>query len=171
MRWQLPIVWLTGSAVTGTLAVLMTHDRPDGLPFTPLVRLSGQEVLSLILLVAALFLSLFALAWRTIEATWLHHRDGRSAILWTILVGGAGLVGWGFAAVVTFDAGFTPTAQLVLAYLGGGLPFTLVAAMLARPVLLNGAAALLTATAVVTGLALMRSPILTLVDYLLLLVG
>jgi hypothetical protein len=32
---------------------------------------------------------------------WLPHGDPRSVVLWTLLVGGAGLGGWGFAAVVT----------------------------------------------------------------------
>jgi hypothetical protein len=92
-------------------------------------------------------------------------------MLWPILVGGGGLAGWGFAAAVTFNAGFPLAAQLLLACLVGGLPFTLVAAMLVRPVVVNAAAAMVTAIAVLTGMVLIPSPIQTCLAYLQLLVG
>jgi hypothetical protein len=165
MRWQLPIVWLVSSVVTGTIAVLFTTGR-GYLPFKPLTFLGGPAALTLVVLVAAFVLALFALGWRTIGETWLRWQDPRSAMLWTILVAGGGFVGWGFAAAVTLDAGFSLTAQLILAYTCGGLPFTLVAGMLARPWRVNMVAAALTVVALVTGLTMMETPLLTLVMYL-----
>jgi hypothetical protein len=166
MRWQLAGTWLIGSAVTGTIAVLFTTDRGTA-PFHSLAELTGSGAVTLVVLVGALFLALFALAWRTVDATWLHHRDPRSALLWPILVGGGGLAGWGFAAMVTFEADFGLTTQLVLAYTCGGLPFTLVAAMLARPWRLNVVAAMLTAVALLVGLVMLDGPLpSTLVVYL-----
>jgi hypothetical protein len=162
VRWQLPIVWLIGSLITGTIAVL--HAPDDGL--VPLIMLSREQLFTLVVLVGALFIGLFAVGWRTIEATWLRWQDTRSVILWASLVGGAGLAGWGFAAVVTFDAGFPLTTQLILAYTCGGLPFTLVAGMLARPVRVNIAAVVLTFVAGLTGLAIMDAPLPTLAWYL-----
>jgi hypothetical protein len=170
MRWQLPIVWLVSSVVTGTIAVLLSADRAD-FPIKPLMYLSGPEALTLVVLVGVLVLALFALGWRTIEGTWLRWQDPRSAILWTILVAGAGFLGWGFAAVVTFDAHFPLTVQLIFAYTCGGLPFTLVAGMLARPWQVNTAAAVVTVIAVLVGLTLMESPLTTLVLYLEYFVG
>jgi hypothetical protein len=117
-------------------------------------------------LVGALFLALFALGWRTATATWLRWGDPRSVLLWTLLVGAAGLGGWAFAAAVTFEQGFSLTTQLVLAYTCGGLPFTLVAGMLARPWKLNVAAAVLTAIALLTGWLMLDYPLATLVQYL-----
>jgi hypothetical protein len=169
MRLQLAGTWLIGSAVTGTIAVLLTHDR-DGLPFTPLLMLSGLELLALLLLGATLFLALFALGWRTIGASWLPDQP-RAVVLWASLVGGAGLGGWAYAAGVTFAADFSLTAQLILAYTAGGFPFTLLAAMLARPPKLNIAAAALTVVAVLIGLAVMDMPLWTLIQYLNLLVA
>jgi hypothetical protein len=169
MRWQLAGTWFTGSAVMGTIAVLLTAGRDD-LPFRPLAILPGITLFALFVLVAALFVALFALGLRTEDATWLPN-DTRAAILWTVVVGGGGLIGWGFAAAVTFDAGFDLRAQLILAYLGGGLPFALVAAMLTRPVRINGIAAALTAIAVLVGAALMDAPIQSCIRYLSLLLG
>jgi hypothetical protein len=60
---------------------------------------------------------------------------------------------------------------LLLAYFGGGLPFALVAAMLTRPVRVNGIAAALTAIAVLVGAALMDAPIQSCIRYLSLLFG
>lgn len=164
MRSQLGGTWLIGSLVTGTMAVLLTHDRGD-LPVKPLITLSVGELAAVLLLGATIFLALFVLGWRTIDASWLPDQP-RAVVLWTSLVGGGGLAGWGFAAVVTFAEGFSLTAQLVLAYTAGGFPFTLMAAMLARPPKLNIAAALLSAIALLTGLVLMDAPIQTLVLYL-----
>ena len=169
MRWQLAGTWLIGSVVTGTLAVLATTGRGD-LPFRPLATYSGSAMLTLVVLVAALFLALLALGWRTEDATWLPNQP-RAAILWTILVGGGGLVGWAFAAAVTFASEYSLTTQLILAYTGGGLPFALIAAMLVRPPRVNLAAAALTVVALGTGWLLMSAPVETLLYYLGLLFG
>jgi hypothetical protein len=164
MRWQLPCTWLVGSSVTGTIAILFTTDR-GAQPFRSLAELFEDGVWpTLVVLVGALFLALFALAWRTRDAMWLRRDDPRSALLWPILVGGGGLVGWGFAAVVTFEADFSLATQLVLAYTCGGLPFTLVAAMLARPWRLNVVAAVLTAIAVLVGLVMLDGPVLPILN-------
>jgi len=157
MKWQLAGTWLIGSVVTGTIAVLATAGRDRDLPFRPLALYSGSAMFTLVILVGALFLALLALGWRTEDATWLPNQP-RAAILWTILVGGGGLAGWAFAAAVTFDSEFSLTAQLILAYVAGGLPFTLVAAMLLRPPKVNLAAAAVTVVALGTGWLLMTPP-------------
>jgi hypothetical protein len=153
----------------GTIAVLLTATA-DRLPFSPLVMLPAGLLVLLVFLVVVLFAALFVLGWRTQEVTWLGA-DPRVAMLWPVLVGGGGLAGWGFAAVVTFETGFSLTAQLLLAYLCGGLPFTLVAAMLARPVRVNLVAAMVTTAAVIAGMVMMPAPIQTCVDYLRLLLA
>jgi hypothetical protein len=165
MRWQLLGTWLIGSLVGGTMALLLHTSSPD-MPVTPLVLLSGAEFLTLVVLVGGLSIGLFALGWRTIEATWLRWQDPRSAVLWATLVASVGFAGWGFAGVVTFEAGFSFTTQLILAYTCGGLPFTLVAALLARPWRVNAVAFAVTIVAVLTGFALMDAPLQTLVLYL-----
>jgi len=170
MRWQLPIVWLVGSVVTGTIAVLLATGVPE-FPLKPLPYLSRFEALTLVVLVVVLVFALYALGWYTIRATWLRWQDPRSVVLWTILVTGGGFLGWGFAAAVTFESGFSLTAQLVLAYTCGGLPFTLIAGMLARPWQLNATAAMVTAIALLAGLTMMETPLQTLVLYLQYLVG
>lgn len=170
MRWQIPLVWLISSVATGTIAVLLTTGH-DALPIKPLFLLGAGEMLAVIVLVSGLVLALFAVGWRTIEGSWLRWSDPRSVILWTILVAGGGFAGWGFAAVVTFESGFSLVAQLILAYTCGGLPFALVAGMLARPWRLNVAALVVTAIAVLTGLTLMPHPLQTLVEYLQYMVG
>jgi hypothetical protein len=164
MKWQLAGTWLISSLVTGTIAVLATADRGN-LPFRPLALYPGSAMFTLFVLVGALFLALLALGWRTEDATWLPNQP-RAAILWTILVGGGGLAGWAFAAAVTFDSEFSLTAQLILAYVAGGLPFTLVAAMLLRPSRVNLAAAVVTVVALGTGWLLMTAPVESLLFYL-----
>jgi hypothetical protein len=170
MRGQLALVWLIGSVVTGTIALLLSTGREE-LPIKPLFLLGGLEVLALVGLVSALFLALFLVGWRTVTATWLRWQDPRSVILWTLLVGVVGLAGWGFAAVVTFEEGFSRVRQLLLAYTCGGLPFALVAAMLTRRWQVNSAAAAAAGLLVLTGLAMMPAPLQTLVLYLQVLVG
>lgn len=170
MRWQIPLVWLISSLATGTVAVLLTTGR-DALPVKPLFLLGAGEMVAVVLLVSALVLALFVVGWRTIEGSWLRWSDPRSVILWTILVAGGGFAGWGFAAVVTFESGFSLVAQLVLAYTCGGLPFALIAGMLARPWQLNAASLVITVVAVLVGLTLMPSPLQTLVEYLRYMVG
>jgi hypothetical protein len=169
VKWQLGGTWLAGSAAMGTVALVLMARR-DGLPFRPLFTLSGASLFLLLALVAAMFVALFAIAWRTEDATWLPN-DARAAVLWTIVVGGGGLVGWGFAAAVTFDAGFGLAAQLILAYLGGGLPFALIAGMLAKPVRVNGIAVVLTVIALLAGAVLMDSPVGSCIRYLSFLFG
>lgn len=149
---QLAGAWIAGSVLLGTVALVLTSDA-NALPFSPLDTLTPGALLGVLLLAAALFLALFVLYWRTSEASWLP--DGaRPAILWSILVGAGGLVGWGFAAAVTFGAEFPVEAQLALAYLAGGLPFALIAAMLQHPPVVNATAVAVTIAALGIGYAL-----------------
>ena len=166
---QLGLIWLAGSAVTGTIAVLFTSDT-GGLPFRPLAQLSNQSQFTLAVLLFALGVATLAIGWRTQDASWLPN-GGRGVLLWTILVAGGGLGGWGFAAAVTFYAEFTTTAQLVLAYACGGLPFALIAGLLAKPKRMNMAAAGLTAIAVLIGLVLLDGRPSILVLYLQMMFG
>jgi len=148
---QLAGAWLCGSVLMGTVAwgflsaqvtAVPTatqlsayapcpgHGAPCAYPsFFQLMPLARLAVLTLL---ALLFVALAVLSKWTAGASWLTG-DARARLLWVLLVGGGGLIGWSYAAVVTFAAGFGSTAQLILAYLGGGLPFALVAGMLLRP--------------------------------------
>jgi hypothetical protein len=160
MARQLAGAWILGSALMGTVALLflnagnMVARQPSanvvipgcplpargfGCPSPSLFALTPVERLAVFALVSALFVSLGLLGWRTAAASWLTG-DPRARLLWTVLVGTGGLVGWGYAAVVTFAAGFSPATQILLAYLAGGLPFALVAGMLLRPWRANVAA-------------------------------
>lgn len=132
---QLVGVWVIGSVLTGTLAVLFTLDRGPW-PIQPLAALPTLSLLGVFGLVAALFAALGLLVWGSPGASWLPE-TGRGRTLWVVLVAVAGLAGWGFAAAVTFAAGFSLDTQLLLAYLSGGLPFTLVATWLLRSVAAN----------------------------------
>jgi hypothetical protein len=164
MRSQLLGTWLIGSLVGGTVALLL--HAGEGRLVKPLLTLSGAELVALVALVGALAVGMFALGWRTIGVTWLRWQDPRSAVLWAALVSAVGFAGWGFAAVVTFEARFSMPAQLILAYTCGGLPFTLVAGLLARPWRINAVALVLSLVAVLTGAAMMDAPLQTLVLYL-----
>jgi hypothetical protein len=166
---QLGLTWLVGSAITGTLAVLFTHDT-DGLPFWPLEMLSSGSLFTLGVLLFALGVATLAIGWRTQHASWLPN-GGRGVLLWTILVAGGGLAGWGYAAAVTFYAEFTTTGQLVLAYTCGGLPFALIAGLLAKPKRMNLAAAALTAIAFLTGFVLLEGRLSILTLYLQMMFG
>lgn len=166
---QLGLTWLAGSAITGTLAVLFTHDT-DGFPFLPLEMLSPGSLFTLAVLLFALGVATLAIGWRTQHASWLPN-GGRGVLLWTILVAGGGLAGWGYAAAVTFYAEFAPTAQLVLAYTCGGLPFALVAGLLAKPKRMNMAAAFLTAVALLIGFVLLEGRPSILILYLQMMFG
>lgn len=129
---QLLGVWVIGSVLTGTLAVLLTIDRGSRRvqPLAELTVLSAVGVLGvLVALVAALGL----LAWGTPGVTWLPE-TGRGRGLWVVVVAGGGLAGWAFAAAVTFAIRLPLDVQLLLGYVAGGLPFTVVAAVLLRPV-------------------------------------
>jgi hypothetical protein len=166
---QLGLTWLAGSAITGTLAVLFTHDT-GGFPFLPLEMLSPGSLFTLAVLLFALGVATLAIGWRTQHASWLPN-GGRGVLLWTILVAGGGLAGWGYAAAVTFYAEFAPTAQLVLAYTCGGLPFALVAGLLAKPKRMNMAAAFLTAVALLIGFVLLEGRPSILILYLQMMFG
>jgi hypothetical protein len=164
---QLGLTWLVGSAITGTIAVLFTR---GGLPFRPLALLSPSALFTLAVLLFALGLATLAIGWRTQDASWLPN-GGRGVLLWTILVAGGGLGGWGFAAAVTFHAEFTTTTQLVLAYTCGGLPFAMITGLLAKPKRMNLAAAMLTAIALLIGFVLLDGRPAILVLYLQMMFG
>lgn len=70
---------------------------------------------------------------------------------WAVLVDGIGLAGWFFAATVGFAVGFTPMTLRLLAFLPGGLPFALAAALLQRPWPINLAAAAAAAGLLISG--------------------
>lgn len=146
---QLAAVWAVGSVLMGTLAVLFTLDR-GALPLRPLSMLSGLTLAGVVGLGVALVTALGLLAWGTPGASWLPETP-RGRVLWVVLVAGGGLVGCGYLAAVTFAVGQSLDGQLVLAYIAGGLPFALVAAMLLRPVLANVAAVVLTGVLLVVG--------------------
>ena len=148
---QLTGAWLCGSVLMGTVAwgflsAQVTavpaatqlsayapcpgHGAPCAYPsFFQLMPLARLGVLTL---VALLFVALAVLGRLTAGASWLTG-DARARLTWALLVGVGGLLGWSYAAVVTFAAGFGSAAQLALAYTAGGLPFALVAGMLLRP--------------------------------------
>lgn len=146
---QLVGVWVIGSVLTGTLAVLFTIDR-GALPIQPLAALPALSLLGVLGLVAALFAALGLLVWGTPGTTWLPE-TWRGRALWAVLVAVAGLAGWAFAAAVSFAADFSLATQLLLAYTAGGLPFTLVATMLLRPVAANVAGAVSSALLLLVG--------------------
>ena len=179
---QVAVAWACGSVFMGTAAVLFlaaenpvvvepVQGRSPSICPGPIIlgqcgsgpspfEVTPVERLGVFALVAALFVALGILAWRTAAATWLAG-DTRSRLLWTAVVGVGGLAGWSFAAVVTFDVGFGSTTQLILAYTCGGLPFALVAGMLLRPWRANVAALALSAGLVAAGLVMAagRSPV------------
>ena len=172
---QVAVAWACGSVFMGTVAVLfVAAENPVVVqpvqgrsPFIcpgPIILgqcgsspspfdLTPVERLGVFALVAALFVALWMLVWRTAAGTWLAG-DTRSRLLWAAVVGVGGLAGWSFAAVVTFDVGFGSTTQLILAYTCGGLPFALVAGMLLRPWRANVAALAVSAGLVAAGLVM-----------------
>lgn len=149
---QLVGTWVVGSATTGTLAVLFTIER-DG-QVSPVDALAPLSLLGVLGMLAALFAALGLLAWGTVEVTWLPATP-RGGALWTVLVGCVGLGGWGYAAAATFAGEFPLAVQLVLAYVAGGLPFTLVAAMLLRPPRVNAVAVGAAVVLVIVGAVVM----------------
>lgn len=177
---QLGYAWITGSVTLGTVALIVLRAKPvlpvlpvtppPRSPFTPL-PLPGQPVsapfppfalmpgwaqVSILTLLAALGIGLLVVGWRTIGVSWLPE-TARGRLLWALITGIAGLAAWFFAATVTFGAGFGPNAQIVLGYLGGGLPFALIAAMLLRPLAVNLWAAGLSAILVAAGFILVAA--------------
>jgi hypothetical protein len=166
LAWQFGGSWALGSALMGTVAVIYLRAAsppPPNLPVLPDAGVPSPDLLSalarlgIFLLVVALFVMLGMLGWRTADACWLAG-DGRARLLWTLLVGAGGLLGWSFAAVVTFDVGWSHGVQIALAYTVGGLPFALVAAMLARPWQLNAAAVTASVLLVAVGLVITAGP-------------
>jgi hypothetical protein len=162
--------WICGSVLLGTLALMVLQARtavspepgsspfrlgnlPAGLGTADLAQLTPLQRLAALLLVGLLFVALAVLGWRTAAASWLPGGT-RARLLWAVFVFGGGLAGWSFAAAVTFAAQFGPGAQLVLAYLAGGLPFGLAAAMLLRSWQVNLAAAGTSAVLIVAGLVM-----------------
>jgi hypothetical protein len=175
MARQLTGAWLCGSVLMGTVAWGFLSAEGSAIPLPTPVRLSGGPAgisvlcpgqvpcgrpsyfqlsplgrLAVLALVALLFVALAVLSWWTAEASWLTG-DARARLLWVLLVGAGGLLGWSYAAVITFAAGFGFAAQLILAYTAGGLPFALVAAMLLRPWRVNLVAGAVSAGLVAAG--------------------
>jgi hypothetical protein len=164
LAWQLGGSWGLGSALMGTVALIYLRGtgpvaypvlRPGGVP-SP-VLLSALARLGIFVLVVGLFVLLGVLGWKTAEASWLAG-DGRARVLWALLVGGAGLVGWSFAAVVTFAIHWSGGVQVALAYTAGGLPFALVAAMLARSWRVNATAVAASVLLVAAGFVVAAGP-------------
>ncbi len=151
---QLVGTWVVGSASTGTIAVLCTLGRGP-LPVRPLDSLPALSVLGLLGMLAALFAALGLLAWGTIEVTWLP-RTGRAGALWVVVVGTGGMAGWGYAAATTFAGEYSLGAQLILAYVAGGLPFVLVAATLLESRQANVTALTVTALLLLLGAVIME---------------
>jgi hypothetical protein len=151
---QLVAVWLGGSVLMGSVAWGFLSAEGGAVPVPTPARLPARTIvlcpgpvacgppsffqlsplarLAVLVLIALLFVALAVLSWWTAGVSWLTG-DARARLLWVLLVGVGGLLGWSYAAVVTFAAGFGYAAQLSLAYTAGGLPFALVAAMLLRP--------------------------------------
>jgi hypothetical protein len=176
---QLGYAWIIGSVTLGTVALLVLRVRPrvggvfsqQGQQIAPLPPRTGAAPpypfimypawarLSILALFAAVLVVLLVLGWRTTRLSWLPDNP-RGRLLWTVIVGVAGLAAWFFAATVTFGAGFGPNLQIALGYAGGGLPFALVAAMLLRPLAINLWAAGISAALIVIGFILVaaRSP-------------
>lgn len=150
---QLAGTWVVGSASTGTIAVLCTLHR-GALPVQPVDDLPGLSLLGVFGMLAALFAALGLLAWGTLEVTWLP-RQRRAGALWVVVVGVGGLAGWGYAAATTFAGEYPLTAQLILAYVLGGLPFVLVAAVLLESRRANVNALVITALLLAVGAVIM----------------
>jgi hypothetical protein len=162
--WQLAGSWALGSVLMGSVAVIYLRGTgPVDYPVFGVGRVPSPDLLSafarlgIFLLVVALFVLLGVLGWHTAGACWLAG-GGRARLLWALLVAGGGLLGWSFAAVVTFAVNWSGDVQVALAYTAGGLPFALVAAMLARPWQLNAAAVTACVLLVVAGIVITAGP-------------
>jgi hypothetical protein len=129
----------------GTVAALFlllrpAHVGPGIENVEPFGLLPAADRAGIVLLVLNLLVVLGAIARQTPGASWLTV-DARGCAFWA---GGSwllGLMAWFFAASVTFGANFGAGWQVALAYLGGGLPFALVAGLLQNSWLVNLAAA------------------------------
>ena len=125
---QLLGVWAAGSLTLGTVALIFVLNRTGDVVLRPVVDL-GMAAWLVLLLVAVLVVALAMLS--PGAGSWLtEHARGRA--LWTLVVLVGGLAGWGYAATVALVLQWSPTPLVVLAYVGGGLPFALAAAALAR---------------------------------------
>ena len=100
-------------------------------------------LLVLVLVLVLALLSDHADSWLVGPTSW--------RVLWTVGVTVGGLAGWGYAATVVLAAGWSPTALVLLACTAGGLPFALVAAMLANPPRLARDALIATVALLVAG--------------------
>jgi hypothetical protein len=155
---QVVLAWFAGSMIMGTVAVLfLLLRRPDAGPgietVEPLGRLPVLDRMVIIVLVLDLLVVLAAIASETLAASWMPA-GARSCVVWAVLTWLFGLIAWFFAASVTFGANFGPGWQVVLAYLGSGLPFALVAGLLQSSWLVNLAAAGLSLWLVAAGFIL-----------------
>ncbi|HEY7597151.1 MAG TPA: hypothetical protein VH969_28650 [Actinophytocola sp.] len=153
MARQLVGTWVVGSAATGTLAVLFTLDRGP-LPVRSLDTLPTISLLGVLGMLAALVAAFGLLAWGTLEVTWLPATR-RAGALWVVVVAAGGFAGWGYAAAATFTGEYSLTAQLVLAYLAGGLPFVLIAALLLESRQANVTALVVTGILLLAGAVIM----------------
>jgi hypothetical protein len=166
---QLTGAWVCGSVLMGTVAWGFLSSQVTAIPvatrlsryapcpghgaacaYPSFFQLMPPARLAVLALLALLFVALAVLARWTAGASWLTG-DARVRLLWVLLVMAGGLAGWSYAAVVTYAAGFGSTAQLILAYTAGGLPFALVAALLLRPWRVNVVAGVMCAGLVAAG--------------------
>jgi hypothetical protein len=176
---QVIFTWAAGSVTMGSVAALFLGLRPGpglgpatpgaqtifgtgGLPpqgidgISPLTGLPVLAIMAVFLLLFALFVALLVIAWDTSAASWVPA-NGHGWFWWAALTWTLGLAGWFFAATVTFAAGFGPGWQMVLGYLGGGLPFALMAALLQSSWRVNLAAAGVSAVLVMLGFFLVSA--------------
>jgi hypothetical protein len=166
---QLTGAWVCGSVLMGTVAWGFLSAQVTAIPvatrlsqyapcpghgaacaYPSFFQLMPLARLAVLALLALLLAALAVLARWTAGASWLTG-DARARLLWVLLVMAGGLAGWSYAAVVTYAAGFGSTAQLILAYTAGGLPFALVAALLLRPWRVNVVAGVMCAGLVAAG--------------------
>lgn len=151
---QLLGVWAAGSLTMGTVALIFVQDSTSSGALRPLIDLESQAFLVL-MLVAALLAALAMLSRRA--GSWLTEH-GRGRALWTAVVLVGGLAGWGYAATVVLTLQWAPSLLVVLGYVGGGLPFATVAAVLARSKRLAGYALGAALVLLVVGAVLVMEP-------------
>jgi hypothetical protein len=169
MLRQLTGAWLCGSVLMGTVAWGFLSSQVTAIPvatqlsqyapcpghgapcaYPSFFQLMPLARLAVLALLALLFAALTVLSRWTAGASWLTG-DARARLLWVVLVMAGGLAGWSYAAVVSYAAGFGSTAQLILAFTAGGLPFALAAALLLRPWRVNVVAGGICAALVAAG--------------------
>ncbi|TDP93888.1 hypothetical protein [Labedaea rhizosphaerae] len=143
-------VWAAGSLTLGTVALVFVLNGTGDVVLQPVTEL-GAAAFLVLLLIAVLVVALAALS-RHADSWLTGHARGQA--LWTLVVLVGGLAGWGCAATVVLALNWAPAVLLVLAYVGGGLPFAVVAAVLARSPRLAGAALGAAVVLVLVGAAL-----------------